>query len=194
MSNLSIYLTHALTHACHHPPTPPNQPAPPQGGSCAALALLPRRAPLPGCAVSGALFGLFAMATLFNSHKTWHWHRWFELAALLPFVALQLTGAHAGLAQWCVLQGVRLPASWVPCLGGLAGAAAAAALLQLGRIVAAGIQQQQQQQQQAAAAAASAGQQGAGGGQQQQPGGEQQLEPVTALLSRAATLLLKRLV
>jgi hypothetical protein len=174
-----------------HSPNPSGHlPANPQrtGGSLAALALLPKRAPLPGCAMSGALCGLFAMATLFNSGKSWHWHRWFEMAALLPFVALQLTGAHAGLAQWATLHGLRLPAAWVPLLGGLAGAAVAAALLQLGRIVAAGIQQRRQQQYQQQQQAA--GQQPGGPG----PGREQQLEPVTALLSRAATLLLKRLV
>jgi hypothetical protein len=133
--------------------------------------------------MNGALFGLFGMATLFNAAKSWHWHRWFELVALLTFVALQLTSSQAGLAQWCVLRGVRL-GGWVPLIGGLAGAAVSAGILALGRVVAAGIQQQQ-----AAAAAAQQQQAGAEGS-----GAPQQQEPLTALLSRAAALVLKRLV
>lgn len=152
------------------------------GGSMAAYFLLPRRAPLAGCGMTGALFGLFSMATIFNSRKSWHWHRWFELAALLPFVAIQLTAAHVGLAQWGVINGVRL-GDWVPLLGGLCGAAVSAALLLLGRIVAAGMQQQ----------AAAAQQQPGGQGPQpgQVPGRE---EPLTALLTKAAALMLRRLV
>lgn len=177
-----MYFSHHLHHhnlaslSQHtHAPTP-------AGGSIAAFSLLPRRAPLAGSSMSAALFGLFATATLFNSRKTWHWHRWFELAVLLPFVALQLTGAQAGLAQWCIIDGVRL-GNWVPLLGGLAGAALSAALLQLARAVLAGLRQRQ-------AAAAP----GAQGGQQQPPQLPGKDDPLVALIGKAATLLLKRLV
>jgi hypothetical protein len=163
-------------------PLPPLQPP---GASLAALGLLPRRAPLAGCAVNGALFGLFAMATLFNPAKSWHWHRWFELGTLFPFVALQLATSQAALAPWWTVQGLKAGA-WVPLLGGLAGAAVAASLLKLGRILAAGIQQQRQQ---AAAAAASSG-----GGGGDTGGAAPPPEPVAALLGKAATLLLRRLV
>lgn len=169
----------------------PPAPAPTPGGALAAQALLPRRAPLAGCAMSGALFGLFSMATLFNGRKAWHWHRCFELAALAPFVALQLTAAHGGLAQHCALQGVKLPGSWAPLLGGLAGAAAAAGLLLLARVVAAGMRQQRQQ-----AGSGSSGQQSGGGGSGDSGGGGDgggAQEPV-ALLAKAAGLLLRRLV
>jgi hypothetical protein len=151
---------------------------------------MPRRAPLAGSALNGALFGLFAMATLFSRAKSWHWHRWFELAALLPFVALQLTASQAALAPWCVVQGAKVGA-WVPLLGGLAGAAAATVLLQLGRIVAAGIQQQRQQ---AAAAGGGGGALSGGGEGGGGSGAAPAPEPVAALLGKAATLLLKRLV
>ncbi|GBF98365.1 hypothetical protein Rsub_10760 [Raphidocelis subcapitata] len=162
------------------------------GGSLAALLLLPKRAPLPGCAASGALFGLFALATVFSSGKAWHWHRWFEIAVLLPFVALQLTASHAGLAQWCVLHGTRVGA-WVPLAGGLAGAAAAAALLALGRVVVAGLRQNAAA---AAAAARPAAGAAAGGGdgapaRAGTPAGE---EPASVLLTRAATLLLRKMI
>ncbi|KAI8467468.1 MAG: hypothetical protein J3K34DRAFT_460366 [Monoraphidium minutum] len=153
------------------------------GGSAAALLLLPRRAPLVGCGMSGALFGLFAAATLFNPAKDWHWHRWFELAVLLPFAALQLAGPHAALAPLWAVGGAKLGA-WAPLLGGLAGAAAAAAVMRLGRVVAAGIQQQQ------AAAAQQQQQQPPGGG----GGAPEPQEPLSALLSRAAALAIRRLV
>ncbi|KAF8057636.1 RBL11 [Scenedesmus sp. PABB004] len=148
------------------------------GGSAAAWALLPRRAPLGGCACSGALFALFAGATVLNPRKHWHWQRVLELAALAPFVCQQLLAGHAGLAQWCVLAGQRLGA-WVPLLGGLAGAAAAAAALALAARV-------------AAAAAAQAQQQrgGAGGAAGGQPAPSD--DGLALLLTRVAASLLRR--
>jgi hypothetical protein len=160
----------------------------PPGAAAAALLLLPRRAPLAGAPLAGALFGLFAMATVFSSAKSWHWHRWFEIAVLLPFVALQLAGTQAALAPWLTAVGGLKVGAWVPLLGGAAGAAAAAGTLRIGRLVAAGIQQQQQQ------AAAAQQQQGVGGGGGGGPGSPQQQEPLSALLSKAAGMLIRRIV
>ncbi|WIA42898.1 hypothetical protein OEZ86_008813 [Tetradesmus obliquus] len=152
------------------------------GGSAAALLLLPRRAPIAGCGSTGAAFALFAMATLFNRRKTWHWQRLFELAVLLPFVCQQLLAGHAGMAQWCLLYGQRLGA-WVPLLGGLAGAAAAAAVLALVRMLVGSVERRQQQQRQQQAAAELAG------GQQGPPGGE---ESMALLLTKALATMLRR--
>ena len=160
------------------------------GAAAAALALLPRRAPLGGCAVSGALFGLFAAATALHARKAWHWHRWFELAALLPFVALQLAAPLGGLPAVAPLPGLRLPGACAPLLGGAAGAALAAALLLLARVVAAGIQQHRRQQQQQGGPPGGGG--GGGGGGAEATAAPPQ-EPA-ALLTQAAALLLRRMV
>jgi len=157
-------------------------PSPLPGGSTAGLLLLPRRAPLQGCAATAALFGLFSAATLFNRHKLWHWQRAFELCMLLPFVLQQMLAGHQGLTQWCSLVGFRLPGAWVPLLGGLAGAAAAAGVVVVVRAVQGSIETQRQQE------AARQRQQ-----QQQQLGGESSGEtPMSVLLARAAAQLLKK--
>lgn len=127
--------------------------------------------------MSGAMFGLFMVATVFNRAKTWHWHRLFELAVLAPFVIMQLLQIQAGLAPWRVVHGYKV-GSWVPLLGGFFGAVVATALLRLADMVYRGMQQRQQpmpQQQQQ---------------QQQKPG---QDEPLSLLLSKAASILLKKL-
>eukprot|EP00879_Flechtneria_rotunda_P011931 GHRR01012462.1.p1 GENE.GHRR01012462.1~~GHRR01012462.1.p1 ORF type:complete len:253 (+),score=92.03 GHRR01012462.1:1396-2154(+) len=117
------------------------------GGGAAAWLLLPKRAALQGCSNTGAMFGLFAMAAVFNRHKLWHWHRLFELAVLLPFVCQQLLASHASISQYYVIQGYKTGA-WVPLLGGFVGAAVAAAILALVRLVQGAKQQKQGQQQQ----------------------------------------------
>ncbi|KAF6259684.1 hypothetical protein COO60DRAFT_1460076 [Scenedesmus sp. NREL 46B-D3] len=152
------------------------------GGSTAACVLLPTRAPIQGCGSTGALFALFAMATLFNRRKTWHWQRVFELAVLLPFVCQQLLAGHAGMSQWCLLYGHRMGA-WVPLLGGLAGAGAAAAVLALVRLLVSSVEQRQQQQRRQQAAAELAG------GQQRPAGAD---DSMALLLTKALAQMLRR--
>jgi hypothetical protein len=140
--------------------------------------LLPRRAPLQGCAATAALFGLFAAATVFNPHKQWHWQRVFELLVLLPFMLQQMLLGHQGLTHWCSLIGFRLPGAWVPLLGGVLGAAAAAGVLRLVRALQEGVAVQRRQQQQQR-------QQGSRDG-----GGEE--VSLSVLLARAAVQLLNK--
>jgi hypothetical protein len=138
--------------------------------------LLPRRAPLQGCAATAALFGLFAAATVFNPHKLWHWQRLFELLVLLPFMLQQMLLGHQGLTHWCSLAGFRLPGAWVPLLGGVLGAAAAAGVLMLVRALQEGVAVQRRQQQQ------QVGSRDGGGGE----------VPLSVLLARAAVQLLNK--
>lgn len=160
----------------------------------ACLALLPRRAPLTGCAATAAMFGLFAAATVFNRHKQWHWQRGFELVALTPFVVQQLLAGHSssGLTHyWCSLLGGLREAAWVPLLGGFAGAAAAAGLWALVRALQAAVdearQQQQQQRRRHLGEKQPGGGKVGGGGE-----GAEKEAPVSALLARAAAQLLKK--
>jgi hypothetical protein len=131
------------------------------------------------------MFGLFAMATLFNRNKQWHWQRWFELMALLPFVCQQLLAGHPGINQLYVLYGKQLGAS-VPLLGGLIGAAASAALLKLARLLQLALQQQQQQH---GSSLGGTGATSKGRQQQQQPAAD---DPLQLLLKTAMAQLLKR--
>jgi hypothetical protein len=177
--------THTCTHAHAH-----------AGGSAASLLLLPRRATLAGCGASGALFGLFAAAALFNRHKAWHWQRAFELAVLTPFVLQQLAGSSSSsssLAACSVALGplLRLPGPCVPLLGGLLGAAAAAALLAGARALAARMHAQQRG---AAAAQAHAVQPQQQPQQQRQRGGSAHgAREVSQLLTQALGELLRRI-
>jgi hypothetical protein len=143
------------------------------GGGASVWLFLPKRACAAGCASTAALFGLFAAAAVLNRHKQWHWHRFFELAMLLPFMLQQLLGGHPALAGMR-LGPLQLPAAWVPLLGGLAGSAAAAGLLALARAVAVATAKQQKQQQ--------------GSGTQGPPGEV----PVPELLARALAQVLRR--
>lgn len=148
------------------------------GASLACVTLLPRRAPLQGCAATGALFGLFSAATCFNRHKQWHWQRVFELLVLLPFTLQSMLCGHQGLTQWCSLMGFRLPGGWVPLLGGVLGAAAAAGVLAVVRALQEGVEAQRSQQQQV---------------QKQGANREASMPdlPVSVLLARAAAQLLR---
>lgn len=148
------------------------------GASLACITLLPRRAPLQGCAATGALFGLFSAATVFNRHKQWHWQRVFELLVLLPFTLQSMLCGHQGLTQWCSLMGFRLPGAWVPLLGGVLGAAAAAGVLALVRALQEGVEVQRRQQRQVE-------KQGGSG-----DGSTREL-PLSVLLAHAATQLLR---
>eukprot|EP00775_Hariotina_reticulata_P001907 gene1905-biopygen3393 len=151
------------------------------GGSCAACLLLPQKASVLGCGSSGAMFGLFAMATVFSRHKQWHWHRAFELAVLLPFVCQQLLAGHIGISQYYTLHGQQLGA-WVPLIGGLIGAAVSAALLELARMLQLALQQQQNSRPANTGAASN-------GGQQRQPAAD---DPLQLLLKAAVAQLVKR--
>jgi hypothetical protein len=153
------------------------------GGSFACLALLPRRAPLQGCAATAALFGLFSAATVFNRHKQWHWQRVFELLVLLPFTLQQMLCGHQGLTQWCSLMGFRLPGAWVPLLGGVLGAAAASGVLALVRALQEGVTAQRRQQQQQQQRERQAGSSREGSGEE---------VPMSVLLARAAAQLLRK--
>lgn len=139
--------------------------------------------------MAGALFGLFALATLFNRHKTWTWHRLVEMGVLAPFVCQQLLqGQPAAMAAGYTMHGIKLGHA-VPLLGGLVGAAATAALLRMTHAAAERLRRRQEQQQRAAQ-------------QQQLAQQTEQLQrrlaplaeesPLSALLWRAASLLLRK--
>lgn len=140
--------------------------------------LLPKRAALQGCACTAALFGLFAAATLFNRHKSWHWQRVFELAVLLPFVLQQLLSSHNSLSSHHVLGWLHMPGCWVPLAGGLVGTAAATGMLSVGRALASSAAQQRQREVADKAR------------QPEEAGGD--LTPVSVLLAQAAAQLLTR--
>jgi hypothetical protein len=113
------------------------------GGSAAACLLLPRRIPVASASMSGALFGLAMVATVFNRKKYWHWHRVAEMAAVLPFVTYQL--AQPSMGHGVVLNGVRV-GQYVPLVGGFLGAAAASGVLLLVRVIMRGLSRQAQAQ------------------------------------------------
>ena len=147
------------------------------GASLFCWAVLPRRVPLAGAGMTGALCGLFLAATLFNRFKTWHWQRVAEMAVLAPFLLLQLLQGHYVLSHWWVVSGVKLGA-WAPILGGCLGAAVAAASVQVIEAVAKSWRQRNQQQQRAAGQAAGTS--------------EDEIEPLSVLLKQVASVVLKK--
>lgn len=99
------------------------------GASLASFWLLPKKAVISTVGSSGAVVGLFAMATLLTRIQ-WTSNRWVELACLAPFVIMTAMKTEGYLAPFYLVGGIRV-GHLVPLVGGLFGAMLALGILRV---------------------------------------------------------------